>query len=210
MCTQQHQLSAAQTGHAVSVPLPTSPLLNLLRGPLNACTRSSTPHPCLRLTDLCCLPPCVPPPLQATPALLSPADAYMYVAKDGQKKAEMSVAKTFTMALYAGAYIAFGGFLGLAVVSNCPGERGGTTHSGTPLSARLSEWPHSVRPKCGCAGMSRLHRVCCHLQFCLEGGHERRAALAGESGLAHRLHTGHTAHHTRTFQASRRPAYLIL
>lgn len=55
-----------------------------------------------------------------TPALLSPPDAYMYVAKDGQKKAEMTVAKTFTMALYAGAYIAFGGFLGLAVVSNCP------------------------------------------------------------------------------------------
>lgn len=46
----------------------------------------------------------------------------MYVAKDGAKKAAMSVSKTFTMALYAGAYIAFGGFLGLAVVSNCPGE----------------------------------------------------------------------------------------
>lgn len=44
------------------------------------------------------------------------------MAKDGAKKADMSIAKTFTMALYAGAYIAFGGFLGLAVVSNCPGE----------------------------------------------------------------------------------------
>lgn len=52
---------------------------------------------------------------------MSPADAYMYAAKAGAKQAEMSVAKTFTMALYAGAYIAFGGFLGLAVVSNCPG-----------------------------------------------------------------------------------------
>ena len=45
----------------------------------------------------------------------------MYAAKAGAKQAEMSIAKTFTMALYAGAYIAFGGFLGLAVVSNCPG-----------------------------------------------------------------------------------------
>eukprot|EP00878_Enallax_costatus_P000295 GHUV01000368.1.p1 GENE.GHUV01000368.1~~GHUV01000368.1.p1 ORF type:complete len:332 (+),score=109.93 GHUV01000368.1:119-1114(+) len=58
---------------------------------------------------------------QPTPALLSPADAYMYVAKDGQKKAEMTVFKTFTMALYAGAYIAFGGFLGHAIVNQCPG-----------------------------------------------------------------------------------------
>jgi formate/nitrite transporter len=59
-----------------------------------------------------------------TPDLMSPADAYMYAAKAGAKQAEMSVAKTFTMALYAGAYIAFGGFLGLAVVSNCPGIYG--------------------------------------------------------------------------------------
>jgi len=57
----------------------------------------------------------------------------MYVAKDGAKKAAMSVSKTFTMALYAGAYIAFGGFLGLAVVSNCPGEHG---PSSLPLSKR--------------------------------------------------------------------------
>lgn len=69
--------------------------------------------------------PSPPSPLlsapQPTPDLMSPADAYMYAAKAGAKQAEMSVAKTFTMALYAGAYIAFGGFLGLAVVSNCPG-----------------------------------------------------------------------------------------
>lgn len=58
---------------------------------------------------------------QPTPALLSPADAYMYVAKDGAKKADMTPFKTFVMALYAGAYIAFGGFLGLAVVNGCPG-----------------------------------------------------------------------------------------
>eukprot|EP00879_Flechtneria_rotunda_P001112 GHRR01001254.1.p1 GENE.GHRR01001254.1~~GHRR01001254.1.p1 ORF type:complete len:333 (+),score=143.33 GHRR01001254.1:110-1108(+) len=57
---------------------------------------------------------------EPTPALLSPAEAYQYVAKDGAKKAAMSPFKTFVMALYAGAYIAFGGFLGLAVVNGCP------------------------------------------------------------------------------------------
>jgi hypothetical protein len=118
--------------------------------------------------------------LQATPALLSPADAYMYVAKDGQKKAEMSVAKTFTMALYAGAYIAFGGFLGLAVVSNCPGEGETTTH-----------WCH---PKCRCLGV----RACPVSQSVLlraipteGGGHaaQGRAVLTEEGGLSHGLHT---------------------
>jgi len=69
---------------------------------------------------------------QPTPALLAPADAYMYVAKDGAKKAAMSISKTFTMALYAGAYIAFGGFLGLAVVSNCP-----ALYSANPGLAKL-------------------------------------------------------------------------
>ncbi len=58
-----------------------------------------------------------------TPALLGPVDAYMYVAKDGAKKADMTPFKTFVMALYAGAYIAFGGFLGLAVVNACPGAQ---------------------------------------------------------------------------------------
>jgi formate/nitrite transporter len=58
---------------------------------------------------------------QPTPALLSPPEAYMYVAKDGAKKAAMTPFKTFVMALYAGAYIAFGGFLGLTVVNGCPG-----------------------------------------------------------------------------------------
>jgi len=69
---------------------------------------------------------------QPTPALLSPPEAYMYVAKDGAKKAAMSISKTFTMALYAGAYIAFGGFLGLAVVSNCP-----ALYSANPGLAKL-------------------------------------------------------------------------
>lgn len=57
----------------------------------------------------------------ATPDLLSPPDAYAYVAKAGVKCAEMTPFKTFVMALYAGAYIAFGGFLGLTVVNGCPG-----------------------------------------------------------------------------------------
>jgi hypothetical protein len=61
---------------------------------------------------------------QPTPALLSPPEAYMYVAKDGAKKAAMTPFKTFVMALYAGAYIAFGGFLGLTVVNGCPGKAG--------------------------------------------------------------------------------------
>jgi formate/nitrite transporter len=69
---------------------------------------------------------------QPTPALLSPAESYMYVAKDGAKKAAMSIPKTFVMALYAGAYIAFGGFLGLAVVSNCP-----ALYSANPGLAKL-------------------------------------------------------------------------
>jgi formate/nitrite transporter len=69
---------------------------------------------------------------QPTPALLGPVDAYNYVAKDGQKKAEMSVFKTFTMALYAGAYIAFGGFLGHAVVNACP-----ALYSANPGLAKL-------------------------------------------------------------------------
>jgi formate/nitrite transporter len=73
----------------------------------------------------------------ATPELLSPADAYMYSAKAGAKQAEMSIAKTFTMALYAGAYIAFGGFLGLAVVSNCPGIYGPNPGLGKLLFALL-------------------------------------------------------------------------
>lgn len=103
------------------------------------CTRPRLLPRCaaLQLTLLCCAVLCHPPLPQATPELLSPADAYMYSAKAGAKQAEMSIAKTFTMALYAGAYIAFGGFLGLAVVSNCPGEcawwggggKGDTQHS---------------------------------------------------------------------------------
>eukprot|EP00882_Tetradesmus_deserticola_P000319 GHRQ01000353.1.p1 GENE.GHRQ01000353.1~~GHRQ01000353.1.p1 ORF type:complete len:335 (+),score=141.29 GHRQ01000353.1:187-1191(+) len=57
---------------------------------------------------------------QPTPALLGPVEAYQYVAKDGAKKAAMTPFKTFVMALYAGAYIAFGGFLGLSVCNGCP------------------------------------------------------------------------------------------
>lgn len=77
--------------------------------------------------------------LQPTPALLGPVDSYMHVAKDGAKKADMTVVKTFTMALYAGAYIAFGGFLGLAVVSNCPSECAETAHTRrrTPVSCGM-------------------------------------------------------------------------
>lgn len=109
--------------------------------------------------------PCVPP--QATPALLSPADAYMYVAKDGQKKAEMSVAKTFTMALYAGAYIAFGGFLGLAVVSNCPGEERGGGTDVAQCTRTAGVWGVQV--------FTQSHRVYC----CVHLAWATNAALPG-------------------------------
>lgn len=59
---------------------------------------------------------------QPKPELLGPVEAYQYVAYDGAKKAAMTPFKTFVMALYAGAYIAFGGFLGLTVCNGCPGE----------------------------------------------------------------------------------------
>jgi len=53
--------------------------------------------------------------------VLSPADAYAAQVKDGVKKGNTPALKTFIKGLYAGAYIGFGGFLGLAVVNACPG-----------------------------------------------------------------------------------------
>lgn len=41
--------------------------------------------------------------------------------KDGVKKANTPALKTFILGLYAGAYIAFGGFLSMTVVNACPG-----------------------------------------------------------------------------------------
>lgn len=55
------------------------------------------------------------------PALLPPAEAYQFVARDGARKAAMSPVQTFAKALYAGAYISFGGLLSLTVLNACPG-----------------------------------------------------------------------------------------
>jgi formate/nitrite transporter FocA (FNT family) len=38
------------------------------------------------------------------------------------KKANTPALKTFVLGLYAGAYIAFGGFLSMTVVNACPGD----------------------------------------------------------------------------------------
>jgi len=60
-------------------------------------------------------------PITATiEEVLAPPAAYMAQVKDGVKKGETPVLKTFIKALYAGAYIGFGGFLGLTVVNACP------------------------------------------------------------------------------------------
>ncbi len=61
--------------------------------------------------------------------VLSPPETYMAVAMAGKKCAQMDPMKTFTMGLFAGAYIAFGGFLGSAVVTNCPSECARMCHS---------------------------------------------------------------------------------
>lgn len=90
-----------------------------------------------------------PAPAPVPPPVLPPAGVYQNFANAGGVAAGYSPAKTLVLGLYAGMYIALGGFLGSAVVSGCPGVcvcwgGGGQRHAATLRASMRTLQSHAA------------------------------------------------------------------